>query len=550
MRLVRGKVQIIPWVLFLVAALLTAFGTFTPAAVTILAPIGMNFAYRYELNPLVVGMMVISGGHAGAFSPLSVSGALVLGLVDKTDVQVSAVALFSAGFLINLVLSVLTYVLLAKRPAPLVEGAAEAAADEDLAVSGRPDWRQWLTLASLVALVVGALGFHLEIGFLALAAGTLLALVDMKRQEKAVDGVSWSTLLLVAGMMTYITMLEKAGVVEKISEHAAHLGAPLVVALLLCFTVALTSAFASSTAILTAIIPIAVPLLLSSHLSGAGLIAALAVSTTSVGTTPEGRAVVPRASSGVLGEESSEGSGVLVPDRGGDAGDGSVRGLEEVAGATDARRLQVLERTLAGRVREAPQQSPSADPECVRQRGEVVSGGEVLVEVPHDLAGELVSGLRKESRIDVRGLGRPRMVDERHPRGRPCHVGTAVSADEVQCEVVHGAEGRRRRHPLVGDDQMFGSDIGLRTASSQFVGEEPCRRSPASVEKPCLGEQERADADRDDGMTRSGVGADRRDFRGEGYELRVHVEARHELEPRHDKNVDLAQRRDGQRRTT
>ncbi|MFI9549521.1 hypothetical protein ACIHAR_37370 [Streptomyces sp. NPDC052016] len=83
-------------------------------------------------------------------------------------------ALFSASFVINLVLSILTYALLAKRPAPLVEGAAEAADDEDLAISGRPDWRQWLTLASLMALVVGALGFHLEIGFLALAAGALL----------------------------------------------------------------------------------------------------------------------------------------------------------------------------------------------------------------------------------------------------------------------------------------------------------------------------------------------------------------------------------------
>ncbi|WP_425587488.1 SLC13 family permease [Streptomyces shaanxiensis] len=284
-RLVRGKVELIPWVLFLVAALLTAFGTFTPAAVAILAPIGMNFAYRYKLNPLVVGMMVISGGHAGAFSPLAVSGALVLGLVDKTDLQVSALALFSASFVINLVLSILTYALLAKRPAPLVEGAAEAADDEDL-VPGRPDWRQWLTLACLVALVVGALGFHLEIGFLALAAGALLALVDMKRQEKAVDGVSWSTLLLVAGMMTYIAMLEKAGIIEEISEHAAGMGAPVVVALLLCFTVAITSAFASSTAILTAIIPIAVPLLLSSHLSAVGLIAALAVSTTIVDTSP------------------------------------------------------------------------------------------------------------------------------------------------------------------------------------------------------------------------------------------------------------------------
>ncbi|MER6154014.1 SLC13 family permease [Streptomyces sp. NPDC001868] len=285
-RLVRGRVVLIPWVLFLIAALLTAFGTFTPAAVAILVPIGMNFAYRYKLNPLVVGMMVISGGHAGAFSPLAVSGALVLDMVDKTELAVSPVALFAASFVINLVLSLLTYVLLAKRPVPLAEQDETTVEDEDPAVSGRPDWRQWLTLACLVGLIVGALGFQLEIGFLALAAGALLAVVDMKRQEKAVEGISWSTLLLVAGMMTYIAMLEHAGVIEDISESVAGLSAPLVVALLLCFTVAITSAFASSTAILTAIIPIAVPLLLSSHLSAAGLIAALAVSTTIVDTSP------------------------------------------------------------------------------------------------------------------------------------------------------------------------------------------------------------------------------------------------------------------------
>nr|WP_262346671.1 SLC13 family permease [Streptomyces sp. QL37] len=285
-RLVRGKVALIPWVLFVVAATLTAFGTFTPAAVALLVPIAMDFAYRYKINPLVAGMMVISGGHAGAFSPLAVSGALVLGLVDDTQLHVSPLVLFFSSFAINLLISVITYVFLAKRSAPLAEAPTDASGDEEIAPPSALDWRQRLTLVCLLALVVGALGFQMEIGFLALVAGALIALVDMKRQEKAVDGISWSTLLLVAGMMTYIAMLEKAGIIENISEHAADLGAPIVVALVLCFTVAITSAFASSTAILTAIIPLAVPLLLSSHLSVAGLIAALAVSTTIVDTSP------------------------------------------------------------------------------------------------------------------------------------------------------------------------------------------------------------------------------------------------------------------------
>lgn len=280
-RLVRGKVALIPWVLFLLAALLTAFGTFTPAAVAILVPIAMNFAFRYGMNPLMTGMLVISGAHAGAFSPLAVSGALVLGMVDDTDLSIAPSTLFLASFAINLLLSAITYALLRRRTA---QGTAQ---EEAAAAEGpRIGPHQWLTLACLVGLVVSALGFHLEIGVLALAAGAVLTLADTERQAKAVDGISWHTILLVAGMMTYIAMLEKAGVIDSISERAATVGTPLLVALLLCFTVAITSAFASSTAILTAIIPIAVPLLLASHLNAAGLIAALAVSTTIVDVSP------------------------------------------------------------------------------------------------------------------------------------------------------------------------------------------------------------------------------------------------------------------------
>ena len=119
------------------------------------------------------------------------------------------------------------------------------------------------------------------------------------------------------------------------------------------------------------------------------------------------------------GEESRKRSGILVPDRGRDAGDGPVRGLQEMPGTTHAGRLKVIERALAGLGREPPEQRASTDIEGGRQRDEVVAVGQVLVELSHDPSGELASRLRQECRVDVRRLRRTRVIDKCDPRGRP-----------------------------------------------------------------------------------------------------------------------------------
>lgn len=297
-RLVRGRAILVPWVLFLVAATLTALGTFTPAAVALLVPIGMSFAFTYRISPLMIGMMVICGAHAGAFSPIAVSGALVYGIVAKSGLTISHAALFFASLGFNLLLASVTYVMLRRRgEESFVERPDSTTAGADVPTGGgvatavKPQtitvtWHQRATLAALVVLVIGALAFHLQIGFLALAAGAVLALLDRENLGKAVDGISWPTILLVAGMVTYVGVLEHSGTIDWVAHGAVGLGAPLLVALVLCVIVGVTSAFASSTAILTATIPMAIPLLLTGSLPIAGVVAAMAISTTIVDVSP------------------------------------------------------------------------------------------------------------------------------------------------------------------------------------------------------------------------------------------------------------------------
>ena len=284
-RMVRGKTLLLPWVFFLIAAALTALGTFSPAAIALLAPAAIGFAYESRIHPVLMGAFIINGAHAGGFSPLSVAGVLVHDIALKNDFPISQGGLFAASFALNLILSVLTVVLFALI-GKLRDSRGGQHADVDTSSTGRPHGQQILTLVLIAVMLVCTLGFHMPIGFVALSAGLLLAFINIKEHRTFIGGVSWSTVLLVAGMITYVSLLQHVGVIDTLAEQALALGAPLLIALVLCYVIGVGSAFASSTALLTAFIPLAGPLLATSSLSASGTVAALAISATVVDVSP------------------------------------------------------------------------------------------------------------------------------------------------------------------------------------------------------------------------------------------------------------------------
>ena len=325
---VRGRVTVVPWVFFFCASVLTALGTFSPAAVALISPAAMSFAARTKMSPLVMGIMTINGAHAGAFSPISVSGVLVCDIVESSGLSINPWTLFFASYGINLLLSVLTvigYAILARMRNLEFSATGSASKDglEGIWAAGstpgtdpgtaptsggsggstglltRPQTDvlietqvhpvtrvQKLTLALIGIVLVLVLVFHLPISFVAIAAGAILAFTDLSKQSEAIAGISWSTVLLVAGMVTYISLMQEIGTIDHLAGMAITIGAPLLVAVVLCYVVGITSAFASSTALLTAVIPMALPLLQTGALPVVGVVAALAISATVVDVSP------------------------------------------------------------------------------------------------------------------------------------------------------------------------------------------------------------------------------------------------------------------------
>ncbi|MFE1252235.1 SLC13 family permease [Streptomyces fungicidicus] len=320
-RMVRGRVALIPWVMFALTGALTAIGAVSPAAVAIVAPIALSFAARYRISPLLMGAMVVHGAQAGGFSPISIYGSIVNGIVEREKLPGSEITLFLASLLVNLVIAAVVFVVcgglrLWRQGAVAEEalpgpgdtgtggagtggagseaGTRTAPAPAPTAVATRPEAPPAgaltapvvATLVSLVALVVAVLGFDLDAGLTAITLAVVLSTAWPEDSRRAVGQIAWPTVLLICGVLTYVGVLDEMGTITWAGEGVGGIGVPLLAAVLLCYIGAIVSAFASSVGIMGALIPLAVPFLAQGEIGAVGMVAALAVSATVVDVSP------------------------------------------------------------------------------------------------------------------------------------------------------------------------------------------------------------------------------------------------------------------------
>jgi di/tricarboxylate transporter len=289
-RSVRGHAAAIPWMMFLVTALLTSVGAVSPGAVAIIAPIALRFADQYRISPLLMGLMVIHGAQGGGFSPMSVYGGITNQVVTRAQLAGSDMHLFLASLIFNLLVAVVVFLVFGGRSL-LAQRAVRAepvmASDTAGPAGGkRLTYPQVLTLIGLIALGVGALVFELNVGLVAISIAVVLTILFPKAQARTVDQIHWSTVLLICGVVTYVAVLQKGGAVTYVGESVSSAGAPLIGALLLCYVGGVVSAFASTVGVLGAIIPLAVPLLLLGQVDAVSVVAALAISSSIVDVSP------------------------------------------------------------------------------------------------------------------------------------------------------------------------------------------------------------------------------------------------------------------------
>ncbi|WP_417287854.1 SLC13 family permease [Corynebacterium variabile] len=295
MRAVRGNRAVMPWIFFALTGFFMSIGAIF--AIGVISPLAVPFARRYRINQLMMGMMVVHGGMAGLLSPLSVYGIYVNDFLKNNDLGSHTWTLFLMALVFNVLMGVIVFTFLggrrllgAQARAEMDEIRAEMENTEDAATTATATRAvtpyQWATIVGLAALVIGAGIFALDIGVVSLTIGGVLAIMKPVESRKALDNVSWATIVLVGGMVTYIEVLQAAGTVDWISDKMSSMGAPMIGLLLLCYLSGVVSALASSIATIGIAITMAAPFLVNGDLPVAGAAAAIAVAATVVDVSP------------------------------------------------------------------------------------------------------------------------------------------------------------------------------------------------------------------------------------------------------------------------
>ncbi|MFC0457041.1 SLC13 family permease [Arthrobacter liuii] len=326
-RLAGDRKILVPILMFLLTAALASAGAFTPAAIAIVAPVGLALGMRFGISTLAMGLVIVQGANAGAFSPVNPFGVLANKMLDGAGASDDSFKLYAYCFVFNAVLAVIAYVLVqaimkrrSAKPdarhagggdtAMRNDGGADAPSGDSVAGPGgagtavltapasvttgtrtRPEKvaatpMRILTLAGIGSLLVLTTVLGLDVGVASLVIAAVLIVLDSNVQKPAVESMPWSAIILVTGIVTYVGMLEKMGALKELQEGIAGLGNSSLAALIASYVVAIVSAFASTTGTLGVISPVVHSIAMDPLLTPVGVITAIAISSSVVDVSP------------------------------------------------------------------------------------------------------------------------------------------------------------------------------------------------------------------------------------------------------------------------
>jgi Na+/H+ antiporter NhaD/arsenite permease-like protein len=246
-RLVAGDLRLVPWMLFVLAGIVSAVGPGAVSTVALVAPLAAPIARRLALPAFLVALVVANGANAGNLSPLSAVGIIANTRMAEAGLAGHEAKVFAAGFLAHLAVTLVAYGFWRSRATSPADPVAHAGAPDHLPSAF--EGRHTLTLAVIAAWSLGVVAFRMPVGYTALVAAVGLLALRAADEALVLKGLPWGALLMVCGVATLVAFVEKAGGLELMSALIARLSTPVSVNGVVAFVTGLISTWSSTSGV-------------------------------------------------------------------------------------------------------------------------------------------------------------------------------------------------------------------------------------------------------------------------------------------------------------
>lgn len=241
-KLARGNPGLVPVVFFFLTAGLSTLGAGNIAAAALIAPLAMATAGRLGISAFLMTIMVANAANAGAYSPMAPTGLVANELMAQAGLPGLAWQTYWNTFIAQTVVAFAGYALFGGWKL-FRSGRTAAAEPAPIPRLGRA---QRLTLLVLGLVLVAVAGFDVDVIAAAFVGVAVLALSRAADLEEAVARVPWSTLLMIGGVSTLVSVLQHTGGIDVIVDLLVRISTPETVTGSMAFVAGIVSAYSST----------------------------------------------------------------------------------------------------------------------------------------------------------------------------------------------------------------------------------------------------------------------------------------------------------------
>lgn len=202
-----GRTYLLPLVLWLLGFFLSAMGPGAIPGLALMPMISIPMALQSGYNPIMLSVIAVCGTMAGRMSPITPEGVLVHELLSKQGLDHVQREIFWCMVLAGLINGIAAFVLYRgwRVVSPIRDKTREKSSLTKVQV---------LSLAALVVMAIGALGFRLQVGLLSFVLGSLLIFLGAANEKQVIAGIPWNVLLMCTGVGMLMEVLLQSGGVD------------------------------------------------------------------------------------------------------------------------------------------------------------------------------------------------------------------------------------------------------------------------------------------------------------------------------------------------